>query len=383
MTKIYRLFYFTIWTIIVVCNSCSEEPAPVCVSAVTLDTNSITLVEGDSQTLTATISPSNAENQKVLWSSSNSSVATVKEGVVTAIKPGSATITVKSDDGGKTATCEVTVNAKVYPVTSIALDRTSHEMTEGDEFTLTVTINPSNATNKNVSWKSSNTSVATVSNGKVTAVKAGSATITVTTEDGSKTATCEVTVNAKVYPVTGVSLNQTSVSLTEGDDFDLTATVYPSNATNKKVTWSSSDTSVASVKNGMVVAIKPGTAIITVTTEDGNKTATCEIIVSERFYPVTGVSLNVTNATLTIGETLVLTATVLPSNATNKNLTWSSSNETVATVIDGKIHALTIGSATITVKTEYGKFSSTCNVIVKHVNSDSSDLDMNVGNGNM
>ena len=468
MTKIYRLFYFTIWTIIVVCNSCSEEPAPVCVSAVTLDTNSITLVEGDSQTLTATISPSNAENQKVLWSSSNSSVATVKEGVVTAIKPGSATITVKSDDGGKTATCEVTVNAKVYPVTSIVLDKTSHEMTEGDEFTLTATINPSNATNKNVSWKSSNTSVATVSNGKVTAVKAGSATITVTTEDGSKTATCEVTVNAKVYPVTsvslskssatltegesltltatvnpsnatnknvgwkssntsvatvsngkvtavkagsatitvttedgsktatcevtvnakvypvtGVSLNQTSVSLTEGDDFDLTATVYPSNATNKKVTWSSSDTSVASVKNGMVVAIKPGTAIITVTTEDGNKTATCEIIVSERFYPVTGVSLNVTNATLTIGETLVLTATVLPSNATNKNLTWSSSNETVATVIDGKIHALTIGSATITVKTEYGKFSSTCNVIVKHVNSDSSDLDMNVGNGNM
>ena len=383
MTKIYRLFYFAIWTIIVVCNSCSEEPAPVCVSAVTLDTNSITLVEGDSQTLTATISPYNAENQKVLWSSSNSSVASVKEGVVTAIKPGSATITVKSDDGGKTATCEVTVNAKVYPVTSIVLDKTSHEMTEGDEFTLTATINPSNATNKNVSWKSSNTSVASVSNGKVTAVKAGSATITVTTEDGSKTATCEVTVNAKVYPVTGVSLNQTSVSLTEGDDFDLTATVYPSNATNKKVTWSSSDTSVASVKNGMVVAIKPGTAIITVTTEDGNKTATCEIIVSERFYPVTGVSLNVTNATLTVGETLVLTATVLPSNATNKNLTWSSSKETVATVIDGKIHALTIGSATITVKTEYGKFSSTCNVIVKHVNSDSSDLDMNVGNGNM
>ena len=364
-------------------SSCTEDPAPIAVSAVTLDTTSMILVEGDSQTLTATISPSNAENQKVLWSSSNSSVATVKEGVVTAIKPGNATITVKSDDGGKTATCEVTVNAKVYPVTGVTLDKTSHEMTEGDEYTLTATINPSNATNKNVSWKSSNTSVATVSNGEVTAVKAGSATITVTTEDGGKTATCEVTVNAKVYPVTGVSLNQTSVSLTEGDDFDLTATVYPSNATNKKVTWSSSDTSVASVKNGMVVAIKPGTAIITVTTEDGNKTATCEIIVSERFYPVTGVSLNVTNATLTVGETLVLTATVLPSNATNKNLTWSSSKETVATVIDGKIHALTIGSATITVKTEYGKFSSTCNVIVKHVNSDSSDLDMNVGNGNM
>ena len=454
--------------LLTILSSCTDEPAPIAVSAVTLDTTLMILVEGDSQTLTATISPSNAENQKVLWSSSNSSVATVREGVVTAIKAGTAAITVKSDDGGKTATCEVTVNAKVYPVTGVTLDKTSYEMTEGDELTLTATVKPSNATNKNVSWKSSNTSVATVSNGKVTAVKAGSATITVTTEDGSKTATCEVTVNAKVYPVTsvslskssatltegesltltatvnpsnatnknvswkssntsvatvsngkvtavkagsatitvttedgsktatcevtvkakvypvtGVSLNQTSVSLTEGDEFDLIATVYPSNATNKKVTWSSSDTSVASVKNGMVVAIKPGTAIITVTTEDGNKTATCEIVVSERFYPVTGVSLNVTNATLTVGETLVLTATVLPSNATNKNLIWSSSKEAVATVVDGKIHALSIGSATITVKTEYGKFSSTCNVIVKHVNSDSSDLDMNVGNGNM
>ena len=91
--------------------SCTEEPAPIAVSAVTLNSTSMTLVEGDTQTLIATVSPSNAENQKVLWSSSNSSVASVKEGVVTAIKPGSATITVKSDDGGKIATCSVTVNA--------------------------------------------------------------------------------------------------------------------------------------------------------------------------------------------------------------------------------------------------------------------------------
>ena len=263
-------------------SSCTEDSAPIAVSAVTLDTTSMILVEGDSQTLTATISPSNAENQKVLWSSSNSSVATVKEGVVTAIKPGNATITVKSDDGGKTATCEVTVNAKVYPVTGVTLDKTSHEMTEGDEYTLTATINPSNATNKNVSWKSSNTSVATVSNGKVTALKAGSATITVTTEDGSKTATCSITVKAKVYPVTSVSLSKSSATLTEGESLSLTATVNPSNATNKNVSWKSSNTSVATVSNGKVTALKAGSAIITVTTEDGGKTATCMVTVKEK-----------------------------------------------------------------------------------------------------
>ncbi len=342
-------------------SSCTEEPAPIAVSAVTLDSTSITLVEGDSQTLTATISPSNAENQKVLWSSSNSSVATVKEGVVTAIKPGSATITVKSDDGGKIATCEVTVNAKVYPVTSIALDRTSHEMTEGDEFTLTATINPSNATNKNVSWKSSNTSVATVSNGKVTAVKAGSATITVTTEDGGKTATCEVTVNAKVYPVTGVSLDKTSHEMTEGDEVTLIATINPSNATNKNVSWKSSNTSVATVSNGKVTAVKSGTAIITVTTEDGGKTATCEVTV---IIPVKSVSLNLTKLTLEKGNEETLIATINPTNASNQYLSWSSSNTSVATVSEnGVVYAVNSGTATITVKTHNGK-QATCLITV-------------------
>ena len=257
--------------------SCTEEPAIVAVTSVTLDSTSITLVEGESQTLTATVSPSNAENQKVLWSSSNSSVASVKEGIVTALKAGTATITAKSDDGGKTATCEITVNAKVYPVESISLDKSSYEMTEGDEFTLTATIKPDNATNKNVSWISSNTSVATVNNGKVTALKAGTATITVKTEDGGKTATCEVTVKTKL--VESVSLDKTWCEMTEGDEITLTATISPANATNKNVSWSSSNTSVATVENGKVKALKTGTATITVKTEDGGKVASCEVTV--------------------------------------------------------------------------------------------------------
>ena len=265
---------------------CTEEPAPIAVASVTLDSTSMTLEEGESQKLTATVSPSNAENKTVLWTSSNSSVASVKDGLVSAIKSGKATITAKSDDGGKTATCEVTVKAKVYPVESVSLDKTSYEMTEGDEFTLTATVKPDNATNKNVIWSSSNNSVASVSSGKVTALKAGAATITVKTEDGSKTATCEVNVKAKVYPVESVSLDKTSYEMTEGDEFTLTATVKPDNATNKNITWSSSNTSVASVSNGKVTALKAGTTTITVKTEDGSKTATCEVNVKANYVAI-------------------------------------------------------------------------------------------------
>ena len=334
------------------------------VTGVTLNKTSTTLTEGDELTLTATVNPDNATNKNVTWSSSDNTVASVSNGKVTALKAGKSTITVKTDDGGKTATCEVTVNAKVYPVTGVTLDKSSATLTEGDEITLTATVNPDNATNKNVTWSSSNSSVASVSNGKVTALKAGKATITVKTDDGGKTATCEVTVNAKVYPVTGVTLNKTSTTLTEGDELTLTATVNPDNATNKNVTWSSSDNTVASVSNGKVTAMKAGKSTITVKTDDGGKTATCEVTVNSKVYPVTGVTLDKTSATLTEGDELTLTATVNPDNATNKNVTWTSSNGTVASVSNGKVTALKAGKATITVKTDDGGKTATCEVTV-------------------
>ena len=361
-----RIAYYFLLCIILL--GCTEEQVPIAVTSVTLDSTSITLIEGENHTLTATISPSNAENQKVLWSSNNSAVASVKDGIVTAIKVGIATITAKSDDGGKTATCTVTVEAKTIPVTGVALDKTSYEMTEGDEVTLTATVSPENATNKNVSWSSSNTSVATVGNGKVKALKAGTATITVKTEDGNKTATCEITVNAKVYPVTGVTLDKTSYEMTEGDEVTLTATVSPENATNKNVSWSSSNAAVASVDNGKVTALKAGTTIITVKTEDGNKTATCTVTVEAKTIPVTGVALDKTSYEMTEGDEVTLTATVSPENATNKNVSWSSSNAAVASVDNGKVTALKAGTTIITVKTEDGNKTATCEVTVREIN---------------
>jgi uncharacterized protein YjdB len=143
--------------------------------------------------------------------------------------------------------------------------------------TLTARVSPDNAINKDVSWSSSDESVATVSDGVVTALKPGVAVITVTTEDGGKTASCDVRVRARIYNVTGVSLNRTAVEIYESEELVLIATVYPANATDKSISWSVDNPEVASVENGKVVAKTPGTAIITVTSKDGNYTATCRL----------------------------------------------------------------------------------------------------------
>jgi len=183
---------------------------------------------------------------------------------------------------------------KTIKVTKVSLNKTSLTLTEGESEKLKATVKPTDATNKNVTWKSSNKDVATVdANGNVKALKAGTATITVTTKDGSYKATCKVTVIAKQQEepkpeepsvsVTGVTLNKASLTLTEGGSEKLKATVAPSNATNKEVTWKSSNKDVATVDaNGNVKALKAGTATITVTTKDGNHTATCTVTVKEK-----------------------------------------------------------------------------------------------------
>ena len=192
----------------------NEFPSLVPVTGVSLDEDSLNLEVGDSETLTATISPNNATNTNVTWSTSNGGVATVNNGVVTAVAAGNATITVTTEDGSFTDTCSVTVT---QPVTSVSLNTNSLELEVGGTSQLNATVLPNNASNKNVTWESSNTNVATVSNtGLVTAVATGNATITVTTVSGGKTATCTVTVteSSGVKPGDAVLYSGT---LTEGD----------------------------------------------------------------------------------------------------------------------------------------------------------------------
>ena len=273
------------------------EPDDILVTNISLNATSATMSVGETKQLTATISPSNATNKSVTWSTSNSSVATVSSsGLVTAKNAGSATITCKTNDGsGKYATCDITVKNATNLVTNISLNATSATMSVGETKQLTATISPSNATNKSVTWSSSNSSVATVSSsGLVTAKSTGNTTITCKANDGSgKYATCDITVKNSTVNVTSITLSPSSASLTVGDTQQLTATISPSNATNKSVTWSSSNSSVATVSSsGLVTAKSAGSVTIKCKANDGSgKYATCSIKVDK----VAGIEINETN----------------------------------------------------------------------------------------
>ena len=184
---------------------------PVAVESVALDKTEVSIEAGKTATLVATITPANATNKEVTWKSDAEAVATVADGVVTAVAEGKANITVTTKDGEKTATCAVTVTpaAAAVAVESVALDKAELSIEAGKTATLVATITPDNATNKNVTWATDNDKVATVANGVVTAVAEGKANITVTTEDGAKTATCAVTVT----PVPAVDGMNYSVNL--------------------------------------------------------------------------------------------------------------------------------------------------------------------------
>lgn len=199
---------FTLFILVTLAVSCIKVSSAISVTDVVLDPKTLTMTEGDCMTLIATISPSNATNRNLRWSSSDEMVTSVADGKVTAHKAGKAVIVVSTEDGGLTANCQVTVNSKAVSVESVSLDRKDLALTVGESATLTATVFPSNATDKNVRWTSTNTSVVSVVNGKVTALKVGSATVTVTTHDGVRTASCRVTVKSKVVSVESVRLDK-------------------------------------------------------------------------------------------------------------------------------------------------------------------------------
>lgn len=253
------------------------------ITGIRLDRTKLTLGVGEKTKFIATIMPENTKEESLIWSSSNPDVVSVDQnGNITALKPGTVTITVMTKDGKHKTVAEVTVKQEIVKVTGISLNKTRLEMNVYDTSVLVATVTPNNATDKGVKWSSSNSSVASVdASGRVTARSAGTATITVTTNDGNYTATCTVIVSS--VGATGVSLNKSSLNLYVGDGDTLVATVTPNNATNKGVKWSSSNTNVATVDDsGRVTAQGVGTAVITVTTDDGNHTASCTVTVTER-----------------------------------------------------------------------------------------------------
>ena len=229
--------------------------------------------------------------------------------------------------------------------------------------TVVYSVLPENAYNKNVSFESADAGIAAVNAiGVVTGISAGETTITVTTEDGGFTGAC--TINVYSQAVTGVTIEPSEAELTVGSSTKLTATVLPENATNKNVIYSVDDESILSVdQDGNVTGLSLGTATVTVTTEDGGFTASAEINVIP--VQVTGVGLSPEAASIGIGHTIQLTASIKPSNAANKNLSWSVSDETIISVDDrGIVTGLSLGTATATVTTEDGGFTASAEITV-------------------
>ena len=252
-----------------------------------LETEQARVRKGGRLTLAAVAQPEGKTDGRLVWSSSDGSVASVdEEGVVSGKSKGEAVITVTAVDGGYTAECRV----RVYqPVTELRMDNRSVTVDTGEDIQLTATILPYDADNKSIVWSSDNPDVADV-NGKgvVTGVKAGQTVIRATSEDEGISDFCVVTVN---QPVTGVSLSKSELSFSKiGDAEQLVASVQPADATNKELNWSSSDESVAIVSNGRVLCSGYGSAIVYVTTVDGGYMASCVVTADDGLTGIDGVA---------------------------------------------------------------------------------------------
>ena len=346
--------------------SCSLTVKPIDAEQIVLNKTAATLLIGESTTLTYTIQPANTTYKDVEWSTSNPAVATVENGKITAVSEGKATIQVKMKNSDVKGTCEITVSPIL--ATGITLNKGVLNLTIGQKETLTYTNTPDNTTNKDVEWTSDNEKFATVSSkGEVTAVAEGTAIISVKVKNTTNVvSTCKVEVSP--VKVTGVSLNLSSVSIEREKSQQVIATVLPTNATNKKVIWSSSNASIATVVDGTISGLSVGNATITAKTEDGSFVATCQVAVTP--IKVTGITLSATTASLLEGETLQISATATPSNADDKNITWSSSNSSIATVSNnGLVTGLTVGTVDIVASNSDGSVTSKCNVRVVPITS--------------
>ena len=328
-------------------------------AAVKLNRSTLSLFIGDSVSLTAS-----GGDGTCTWSSSNTGVVTVKNGSVTAVGRGSATITVSSN--GKTASCPVTVQDY-----DLSISETYISMFAGESRNLTASGAPAGTT---VNWNSSNSKVATVNGGRVSAVSSGSATITAQFNQGGRnySATCQVNVSE-----TGITLSQYSISnLYVGGTANLSASTSPS---GQSVSWSSSNSSVATVTNsGRVTAVGAGSATITAQFVYGGTTYSESCSVS-----VIKVSIRISDSSLSmaVGDSEYLSAITSPSR---ENVSWSSNDSSVVSVNNsGQVTAVGAGSATITATITAGgqTYSDSCwvTVVRPSISISDSSLSMTVG----
>ncbi|MCR5203291.1 MAG: Ig-like domain-containing protein [Lachnospiraceae bacterium] len=362
---------------------------PIVVESITLDKKTATIVKGgtnSSATITATVSPSNAVNDDLTWvvKSGSSYVNLTQDGnnvTVTGRSAGEAVIYAKTTDGTvRSSECTITVSVASTGMT--LLDSSKEEVSilnldPGDSETITASFSPSGSLGYVKSWTSSNTDVCTVSNGKITGVKYGTTTVTVTADNGDGT---ELTESLTVYvnkisvssvSITGDTISDKTLTITEGDSVDLEGVVAPSNADEQGVTWSFASSSYASLSSyttasTTLTATAEGTTTLTLTSnENSNLYDTITVVVEEDTKLVDSISITggPTGGNIYAGNTFTLTANVSPSDASNKNIQWTSSDSSIASVANTTSQTVTVsanaaGTVTITAKALGG--SSSC-----------------------
>ena len=338
------------------------------VEGITIDNNK-SLYVGDEVILQAQVIPSDALNKKIEWDSSNPNVVEVYEdGIIKAIAYGTADITARTEDGGYEATCSISVyehttGIEMVDEITIPIDET---------YTLNAQTLPLSTSDDIISYLSSNDEIVSVnSQGKLTANKKGKCTITATSVDGGYTATCEVTV---IQPVESLTMEKHSITLKVGESEKLFAQISPATADDKTISWHSSNEQIASVNaNGNVSAKKAGEVWIKAISNDNAEAKdSCKVIVSQ---PVTGIQLDKMTYQLNgIGNSFELKATVTPDDASNKNIKWKSTDETVCVASHGQANASVNPNCTITstgkgtcsiiASTEDGGYTAICIVTV-------------------
>ena len=316
------------------------------------------------------VSPSELSSSKFLWKSSDEKVAIVdSNGVIKGISTGTVTITVTSSNG-KSTTCIVEVVNDEVSVKKIQLTPEKSSIDAGSLTLINAVIEPENATNRDLVWTSSDTSIATVdSKGVVKGIKPGEVTITAKTKDGKVVAKTTITVN--LPQIESLDFSEKNVSVKKGNTLGLIVQVVPCGLSLDNLTWTSSNSNIATVdSNGVVKGINVGTATITVTSSNG-KSATCKVEVVDADIDVKEIILTPNETAIYSGSSIQINAQVKPENATNRELVWSSSNSSVATVdSNGVVTGIKPGKVTITAKTKDGKVVANMTIVIEKEQED-------------
>ena len=332
----------------------------ISVEGVSIDKNK-NLYVGDEITLAARIIPEDATVQTIQWESSNPEVATISEnGYLRAQANGTTLITVTTKDGGFKATCKVnvyehTTGVEMVDKITIPIDKT---------YTLNAQTLPLSTSDGAVTYSSNNSTIASVNEkGIIVANKRGTCTITATTVDGGYTAICEVTV---MQPVEALTMEKHELNMRVGETESIYVQIAPLTADDKTLNWYSRDEEVATVDgSGNVNAMKAGEAwIVAVSNDNAEAKDSCKVIVLQ---PVNGITLNLNTYQMNgIGESFSLEAIVSPNDASNKEVNWKSSNESVCVVSNGMVVAVGEGTCVIIATSVDGGYIATCTVVVSN-----------------